>query len=515
MTSPADRAKVWFDARVAVLILLPAAVAAVTALEGRSAEHILGFASLAGIPLMAWAAVMAPEALVGAIVFAQILEQFELATPIGTVSPGSVALVVFLVVRLPDIIATVRKPGYMFATVLAIAYVAGHSVQFLHVAAYPAARQMVTACGFAGFVLLGMYIGTRRRHLAAAGVGAVAGLLTLAFLAIVANVHPIPGFLDTYNSRAIIVINSPFQRSLGLRADTLGLLLALGIPWLACVARFGDRRRNRVASVSVIGLIWLASVLLFQSRSMVLECMLGPAIVWAFADRAIFAGGPAQNLRQAIARARHDRRTVRAAAVLAVAVVAVLAFGLYLAVGDTINGVSTQFRADSYTETVKYFAGHPWAVVFGTDPTAFHHLIDATLFNPTVRHISANAPVHNFIVETLVAGGIVSAGSLVLLSIVPIIRIGRNQLIAGRISPAAATAVAAIALAVIEASVTPAIANSGALWIVLGWGVAAAAPAVSRLTTDESSIDLEDRRWRRWQLPRRGESPAAVAPADS
>jgi hypothetical protein len=75
--------------------------------------------------------------------------------------------------------------------------------------------------------------------------------------------------------------------------------------------------------------------------------------------------------------------------------------------------------------------------------------------------------------------------------------------------------VAAIALAVIEASVTPAIANSGALWIVLGWGVAAAAPAVSRLTTDESSIDLEDRRWRRWQLPRRGESPAAVAPADS
>ena len=134
MTSPADRAKVWFDARVAVLILLPAAVAAVTALEGRSAEHILGFASLAGIPLMAWAAVMAPEALVGAIVFAQILEQFELATPIGTVSPGSVALVVFLVVRLPDIIATVRKPGYMFATVLAIAYVAGHSVQFLHVA---------------------------------------------------------------------------------------------------------------------------------------------------------------------------------------------------------------------------------------------------------------------------------------------------------------------------------------------------------------------------------------------
>jgi len=508
-------AREWLDIRRAILLALPAAVAAAAAFQGGSLELVLGLASIASIPLMAWAAVKAPEAFVGAIVFVQILEQFELATPVGTISPGSVALVVFVVVRLPDIVATMRKPGYAFATLLVCCYVAGHAVQFIHVPLYPAARQMVTAAGFGGFTLLGMYIGSRPRHLAAAGAGAAAALLVLAVLAVVANVHPVKGLFETSNSRAIFVLTSPFLRSYGLRGDTAGLLLALAIPWLAFTAFYATRRSIRSASVGVIGLIGLASLLLFQSRSMVLECILGPVIVWSLAARAIFDGGPADGVRQAIDRARHDRRTVLATRVVLAGGLVVLAFGLYLAIGDTINGVSTQFRADSYTETVKYFAGHPSAVIFGTDPTAFHHLIDATLFNPTVSHISSNAPVHNFIVETLVAGGIVSAGSLVLLSIVPILRIGRNQLVAGRISPAAATAVAAIALAVIEASVTPAIANSGALWIVLGWGVAAAAPAVSRPTTDESSIDLEDRRWRRWQLPRRGESPAAVAPADS
>lgn len=499
-------------ARPLALLVLPVAVAAATVLRGGSLEQVFGFASIAGIPLMTWASVSAPEALVGTIVFAQIVEQFELATPAGTISPGSIALIVFLLVRLPNIVATMRRPGYAFATLLVCAYVAGHLVQFLHVPPYPAARQMVTAGGFAGFALLGMFIGSRRAHLAAAGAGAAAGLLTLGILAIVANVHPVHGILDTYNSRAIFAFTSPFLRSLGLRSDTAGLLLALAVPWLAYLARFGGRRSIWIAAVSTLALIELASLLLFQSRSMVLEGIIGSVMVWGLADRQIFSGGAAESLRQAIDRARQDRRTVMAARVAVAGLVGIVVLGLYLAIGNTVNGVSTQLRADSYTETFHYFAGHPWAIIFGTDPVAFHHLIDATLYNPTVSHISENAPVHNFIVETLVAGGIVAAGSLVLLSIVPFLRIARNQLVAGRISPAAAMAMAAVAVAVIEASVTPAIANSGALWIALGCGVAAAAPAVVRTARDEASMIQEDRAWLPWPLPRRGAPPAVVAP---
>ena len=493
------------------LILPPAVSGLVVALLGGSPEQVLAAASVAGVPLMAWAAIRAPEALVGAIVFFQILEQFELATPIGTISPGAVALVVFLFVRLPDIVATLRKPGYAFAFLLVCGYVAGHAFQFMHIPPSQAARQMVTPTGFAGFALLGMYIGTRQRHLAAAGAGAAAGLLIMAVLAVAANIHPVAGLFETNNSRAIFVFTSPFLRSYGLRGDTAGLLLALAIPWLFCVTRFTSREAVQRASVGVIGLIGLASLLLFQSRSMVLECILGVAIVWTLADREIFSGGPAENLRQAVDRARHNRRTMRAARVVFAGMVIAVVFGLYLAVGDTINGVSTQLRADSYSETVNYFASHPWAVIIGTDPTAFHHLIDAGLFNPTVRHISENAPVHNFIVETLVAGGIVSAGSLTLLCIVPFLRIVRNQFVAGRITPAAATTMAVVAVAVIEASVTPAIANSGALWIALGWGVAAAAPAGIRTARDEASMIQEDRAWLPWKLPRRRTPPAVVA----
>jgi O-antigen ligase len=205
---------------------------------------------------------------------------------------------------------------------------------------------------------------------------------------------------------------------------------------------------------------------------------------------------------------------MRLAMAMAVGAVGTLAFGVYLSVGDSISGVSTQLRADSYTEAIGYFASHPLAVILGTDPTAFHRLIDANLVNPTVRHISENAPVHNLLVETLVAGGIVAAGSLVLLSVVPFLRIARNQLIAGHISPAAATAMAAVVIGVIEASVTPAIANSGALWIALGWAVAVAAPALVRTTPDELRIAQEDRQWRPWRLPWHGASQAVVPKAD-
>lgn len=465
-----------FQSSVIVALAAPIAVGAIVSLRGGSAEQTVGLASIAGVPLMVLAAVWAPEALVGFIVFAQILVQFQLPTPVATILPGSVALLVFVAVRLREIIGTVSKPGYMLATILVGLYVAAHALQFLHVAPAPAARQIVTATSVALFVLLGMYIGSRSRNLAAAGIGAAGGLLVLAVLALAQNLHMVPGFVPLSAARDLLWIPGLFVRTYGLSSVPAGQLLALSMPWLACTALFARRLSIRAAAVTGMTVIFLASLLLFQSRSMVLEGLLAPLIVWVLAGRSIPGVVSPTSARQAIRMALEDKRTRTVALIVAGAGVIALVVGASLAVADQ---VSTMNRTNSYGAAIRYFLDYPWAVMVGTNTSTFHQTVNQTVnaFLAVPDQVSPDAPVHNFIIETLAAGGIVAAVSLFLLAVGPLLVIARAQLMRGRISPAAATAMAAVLVAVVEASVTPAIANSGALWITLGWGVAVAASA--------------------------------------
>jgi hypothetical protein len=453
-------------------------VGAFVALGGGSAEQAVGLASLAAVPLLVMATLWAPEAVVGFIVFAQILELFELPTPLGTISPASVALVAFLAVRFREIIATASRPGYVLASVLLALYVAAHGLQVLHIPATQAVREMVTPFGFALFVVLGMYIGSRSRHLAAAGVGAACGLLALAVRALLANLLMVPGYAPMTSPRDILGITSPFLRTNGLDAVPVALLLGLTVPWLACTGVLTRRRSIRAAALASIATIEVSALLLFQSRSMVLECALAPIIVWALAGRSIPGVVSATTARQAIRMALGNKRTRRVAVVVAVGTAAALIVGVILALGDTL---STELRTNSYGAAINYFRDHPWDVIVGTNVNTFHQTVNQAVnaFLPLPDQINSDAPVHDFIIETLAAGGIVAALSLCLLAFGPILVIARAQLIRGQIAPAAATAMAAVIIAIMEASVTPTVANSGALWIILGWAVAVATPVVS------------------------------------
>jgi len=234
------------------------------------------------------------------------------------------------------------------------------------------------------------------------------------------------------------------------------------VPWLGSVLRFGPSALARGLSFTALAMIWLASVLLFQSRSMVLESVLAVALVWMIAER---RKGPA---------------------LLAVG----LAGAVALAVGMSLVGsedqsslVSSQLRLESYTAALSYLASHVQAILVGTDPLAFHLMINATLTYGS--QISAIAPVHNFLIETLIASGIVGAGALALVILIPYGTVVRRALATDRVDRTTAVIIVSATIAILEASVTPATADSAVLWITFGLLIAAAASSQNR--SDSSS----------------------------
>jgi len=452
------------------------AVGAAVAIVGAAPILLVAVASLAAIPLIVWGTVRVPELVIGTIAFSQILEGFELQTPLGTLSLGIVALTLFLGQRLPQVAAMVTSSAYRLGTVCLVAYVAGHGFQFFHADAALAARGMITALSFAAFVVLGMYVGARPSHVAGAAVGAATGLLVLAALALAANlgVVPLPAFHSP--GREIFGFVSPFVRNYGLDAVPIGLLLPLCVPWLALTARSPSRFWVRTTSIAVLALIGIASFLLFQSRSIVLEIPLGILLVWGLTNHKFSTGF----------------------LVVGLCASAVLVAGL--ALSASTDNVSTQLRTESYATALDYFIANPFVLIAGTNPDQFHLIVNASLTYGS--QIPTGAPTHDLLVETVVAGGVVSATGLVVLILAPLLGMLRYARRVGQFTRPMALALSAVVIAVIEASITPAIANSAGLWMTLGWAVAVGASATragqrEHIGGDQQHVSGADHRARR------------------
>lgn len=428
-------------------------VGAAVAIIGASPVNLVALASLAAIPLVVWGTVRVPELVVAFILFSQILEAFELQTPIGTLSPGIVALLVFLAQKLPQVMATVSSPAYRLGIASLVAYVTGQAFQFLHGDAGLAARQMITASSFAAFVVLGMYIGTRRSHLGAAAIGAATGLVTLAGLALAGDLSiiPLPPAASS-SAREILGVVTSFGRNLGLQTVALGLLLSSCVPWLALRIRSPTRFWIRAVCITVLAFIWLAALFVFQIRSMVLEVPAGILLVWSLANRRFSTGVMLTGLSAA----------------------AVVVLGLYLSAStEATSAVSTQLRTESYVAALREFIGNPSVLLVGTDPREFHLMVNATLTYGSL--IPASAPIHNLLIETILLGGVISGIGLLLLLLAPVFRVVRCARRAGRFDGQIAVAVSAVGIVFLEASVWPGIANSAPLWITLGCAAAVAA----------------------------------------
>src|ERR1019366_74439 len=108
--------------------------------------------------------------------------------------------------------------------------------------------------------------------------------------------------------------------------------------WLALRMRSPSEFVVRIASGTVLALLWLASLLVFQIRTMVLEVPAGMILAWSLANRRFAAG-------------------VLTAGLCAVAA---LVLGLSLANSDNATSlVSTQLRVQSYLESLNIFVRTP------------------------------------------------------------------------------------------------------------------------------------------------------------
>lgn len=460
----------WIERILAVLILagiLIATGAAIPLVGSDSGPAVTALLSLASLPLFLWASAGAPHLAVGIIVCSQILERFEFQTPFGTISLGITALVAFLGQSLPSILRLLQSAGYRVAIVCLIAYVAGHGFQFLHVDASAALRQVITASSFAAFTLLGIYVGANWRLLSAAGVGATVALLVLAGLALATALGT--NFFGAFTSpaRQILGITSPFDRNYGIDTATLGLLLAPAVPWLTYVVRVGHAFWARSASAITLMIIWLASLLLFQSRSMVLEVPVGFVLTASLMNRTFVAGTMS----------------------LILGGIAIVGTGLITAGGtDYATTVSTQLRVESYAGAFDYLRNNMAVLFVGTDPTQFHLTVNASLTYGS--QIPAGAPTHNLLIETIVAGGAVSVTGLILLVLSPLAHMLRTARAEGRFSRASAVALSGVVIAVFEASVTPGIANSGLFWMTLGIATAVAASVMQKQSKISDLADV-------------------------
>jgi len=435
---------------IAAGVLASAALGIAMGFLGSSGQVILGLLLVTLVPVLAIMAVRAPEAAVGLIVFAQIFEWLEVQSPLGTISPSIIALMIFLIVRLPDVVPTMWARGYGLPVASFGVFVAAHALQFLHADAAQAARQLITAASFAAYGLLGMYIGSRRAHLVAAAVGAGAVLLVSGTLALASNAGVTIVASTLSPPREILGIMSPFLRSYGVPGVLVALLLPLCIPALVLYASSsGSPAVMRAGALTAVALIGLASLFLFQSRSMVLEIAIAVMLVVGLTGRRFGVG----------------------------MLVIGLCLGVAVVIGLTLTGstdpIGNQFREESYSTAITFFAGDPQRALLGTDPSAFRVMVNAAT---TYGHlIPADAPIHNLLIETIVVGGVAGALALLVLAFSAPARALRMASRVGRFSGTMTVMLAAAIMAILEVAVTPAVANSAGFWMTMGWCAAVGA----------------------------------------
>ena len=166
-----------------------------------------------------------------------------------------------------------------------------------------------------------------------------------------------------------------------------------------------------------------------------------------------------------------NRRFTRAVLIAGVCGIAAVIPGLVLS-GST-DVVSNQLRAESYSVGVNYFAHNLDVLFVGANVDQFREMVNASLTYGVL--IPADAPTHNLLIETAVSGGLLSLVGLIVLVLAPAVSVVRSAHRVGRFGRSQALVLSGIVLAVLEASVTPTVANAAPFWIMLGCAIAVAA----------------------------------------
>lgn len=416
------------------------------------------------VPLFYVASYIAEPIVFYILMASQAFEAFEVALPFATLSLSSVALLVFLAARIGGLIHA--RTGQLTKVVISLVLVqaTAHLLQVLHVDVAIALRGMVTIGSFVGFTLAGVMVGRHRWGLQSMALGSVTAILILG----VAGWAVQQGFLSAppraEPARTILGFTSPFIRQYGFEVQqpAIDLLFPVSVPFMMLMVR-----RGRLVWLVPLIAVVVVAVLFFQARSVYLQMIVMLAVITAMSGR--------------------ERRS---AAILGIGVLALtLGLGSQLVLeSNGSQGVSSAHRSQAYSVAAQFFAEHPTAILVGSDPTYFHAFVNSQV-DDLGSPIPENAPTHNVFIEELATGGIIAAGSMV---IVFVLLFRRSwQRLGANSSDYGALGLAMLGGMLVEILVNPGGSNVAGLWMGLGCVAVLVDPVASAFGYEASSTEAE------------------------
>jgi hypothetical protein len=255
---------------------------------------LLGAAAGAAIPFMA-KAVNAPLVIVllcatqvaflicrfkpvfalGLLVASQVLDTFQVQTPIASVSVRTALIALLALSQFPNFLARLKGRAELRVTfVLLLAWLAIYPLRMLHTPADVVLRALVTNASFIAIAMIGASLAESKNVLRTVAGGAALALGVLGSTGVLVSL----GYLSAPDrvslSRSLFGVTSPFVRTYGLDVpfDAVALLTPLCVPFLA-VTMLGRKERSiaRIVSLLLLVGITLASGLVFQARGMLLD----------------------------------------------------------------------------------------------------------------------------------------------------------------------------------------------------------------------------------------------------
>lgn len=429
-------------AGVAAAVCGAALAGGASAIAGSTIRLWFVVLAVALLPVVTVMTTVSPALSAGFLTFAQPFEAFEFATPIATLSIGSLALLVFLLIQWRQVMDVTRRSLAM-RVLLAVAgiFVLAHGAQFLHTDVSSASRQLVTVASFVAFWLVGASVGWHangRRGLAA---GSLAALLLLGVVGILVSAKILPAPARVSEPRAMLGFTSPFNRNYGLDVGyaSTALLLPLCLPWLSLKIMTANDLPSRVFAVLGFSALAFVVILVFQSRSMIAE--LGIAITSTIVLL----------------------RTPAALKALTIAIVVTSAVYLMPSIMRA-DPISTDLRTESYSYAVEKIRAEPKILLIGTNRSEFAKDLEAST---RYGSLVPGSPVHNAFIDETLTAGLLGATALIILTLAPAVK-GWRCLRSHETREMGVLAVGSLAILLFEIFVNPTEANVAGLWLTLG-----------------------------------------------
>lgn len=434
-----------FGPRVRARTLEPALVVALSLVFGAvvanvrlSIGTVLLVLALAAFPALVIAVERRPVLIAALFVAAQPLDAFQIPTPLGHLSVGSLTLLALLAFTLPRLMAKLRVQRELSIGALLLgawlAYFVPSHMFYLGLSA--SAREAITATSFVMVAAVAASLPTTVRTLQLLARGALFALGALAVLGIAASEDWIQHPQRFTPARTFFGFTSPFIRNYGLDLpwDSVAFLAPVALGYYTIVAIRGNSRRAWVA----YAVVFLAVIFVFQSREMLLQCVLALSI-------------------GALLVRRHSAPFVLPITAAGVAYV--------YAKLSALDAVSTQLRGANDLQIIRTLIASPSQYLVGTNENVLYAQT-ANVLGYGQRIGDSNA-IHNLFLSNLVSGGYV-AFVLITAAYVYALQLAWQRWRAEPDGVVSQTLLLAMVLVMFACSVEPVRADIVGSWLVIG-----------------------------------------------